>query len=199
MELQNVGPEHQFPQWRVLHVIPNHEKKVVTHLLYRSVEHFLPLYSERSRWSDRSVTLERPLFPGYIFACFARESRRAVISSPGVIRVLGNKENEVVDAEEIDRIRKAIATGCVLRPHPPITVGTPVRVSNGVFAGTEGLVIELRNKCKVIISMSAVKQCYSFEADIRNVEILGKEVIRVENESISSRESISVRRRQECS
>jgi hypothetical protein len=76
----------------------------------------------------------------------------------------------------------AIATGCVLRPHPPITIGTRVRVSSGVFAGTEGLVIELRSSCKVIISMSAVKQCYSLEADIRDVEILGKKVIRAESE-----------------
>ena len=124
MELKNVGPGHQFPQWRVLYVIPNHEKKVAIHLLHRSVEYFLPLYSERSRWSDRNVTLERPLFPGYVFVCFARESRQAVISSPGVIKVLGNKGNEVVDAHEIERIRAAIATGCLLRPHPPITLGT---------------------------------------------------------------------------
>ncbi len=188
MELKNVGPGHQFPQWRVLYVIPNHEKKVAIHLLHRSVEYFLPLYSERSRWSDRNVTLERPLFPGYVFVCFARESRQAVISSPGVIKVLGNKGNEVVDAHEIERIRAAIATGCLLRPHPPITLGTRVRVSNGVFAGTEGLVIELRSNCKVIISMSAVKQCYSLEADIRDVEILGKKVIRAENEPTLVRE-----------
>jgi transcription antitermination factor NusG len=182
MEFENTLVETGDPRWRVLHVIANHEKKVATHLHYRSVEHFLPLYTERSRWSDRSVTLERPLFPGYIFARFAPESRRTVIASPGVLKVLGNKESEVVDAQEIERIRRAIAMGCVLRPHPAITVGTRVRVSNGVFAGTEGLVVELRSNCKVIISMSAVKQCFSLETEIGNVEILDKKVIRAANE-----------------
>jgi len=181
MGFESVAVERGYPQWRVLHVIPNHEKRVAVHLLNRSVDYFLPLYTERSRWSDRSVTLERPLFPGYIFVSFDRGSRQAVISSPGVIKVLGSRENEIVDTQEIERIRTAIATGCVLRPYPPIAVGTRVRVSNGVFAGTEGLVIELRSNCKVVVSMSAVNQCYSLEIDIRNVEILDRKVIRAEN------------------
>jgi transcription antitermination factor NusG len=191
MECENVTAGKNHLQWRVLHVIPNHEKKVAMHLLNRSLEHFLPLYSERSRWSDRNVTLERPLFPGYVFARFDRESRRAVISSPGVIRVLGNRQDEAVEADEINKIRTAIATGCVLRPHPAITVGTQVRVSGGVFAGTEGLVVELRSHCKVIISMSAVKQCYSLETDIRNVEVLGSKAISVEcKPTLASRASM---------
>jgi transcription termination/antitermination protein NusG len=184
MEFEKLTDELTIPRWRVLHVIANHEKKVATQLVHRSVEHFLPLYAERSKWSDRSVTLERPLFPGYIFVRFAPQSRRTIIAAPGVLKILGNKENEVVDAEEIARIRTAIATGCVLRPHRPIAVGTRVRVSNGVFAGAEGLVIELRSNCKVIITMSAVRQCYSLETDIRNLEIIGKKVVNPENEPL---------------
>jgi len=52
--------------WRVLHVIANHEKRVVQHLASRSLEHYLPLYSLKSQWSDRTVALERPLFPCYV-------------------------------------------------------------------------------------------------------------------------------------
>jgi transcription antitermination factor NusG len=184
MECEIAGVEQAFQQWRVLHVIPNHEKKVAIHLLHRSVEHFLPLYTERSRWSDRSVTLERPLFPGYIFVRFARELKRAVISLPGVLRILGKEESGEVANVEIDRIRKGIATGQVLRPHPPMLVGTQVRVIQGVFTGAEGMVVELRSSCKVIISMSAVKQCYSLETEIRNLEIIGKKIVRPENESL---------------
>jgi transcription antitermination factor NusG len=182
MELKSAGIEHGGPQWRVVHVVPNHEKKVAAHLTYRSVEHFLPLYTERSRWSDRSVTLERPLFPGYIFIRFVQELRRAVISSPGVLKLLGKEESGEVKSAEIDCIRSAIANGQVLRPHAPIYVGTLVRVTTGVFAGAEGMVVELRSNCKVVISMSAVKQCYSLETDMRNLEILGKKLTKPEDE-----------------
>jgi len=184
VEMEQRVLEQRVLHWRVLHVIPNHEKKVATHLLHRSVEHFLPLYTERSRWSDRNVTLERPLFPGYVFVRFGREARRSVISSPGVLKVLGKNQGEVVEAEEIERIRLAMTGGYVLRPHPAIAVGTRVRVSNGLFAGMEGLVMELRSNCKVILSMAAVNQCYSLETDIRRVEILDKKVVRAENAKI---------------
>ncbi len=178
MEDEILRVEQAAPHWHVLHVAPNQEKKVAIHLVHCSVEHFLPLYPERSRWSDRSVTLERPLFPGYIFVRFARASRRTVISLPGALRVLGKAGNDVVEAEEIERIRAALASGYILRPHLAVTVGTRVRVRSGIFAGAEGMVVELRSSCKVVISMSAVKQCYSLETEMRNVDILDKKAIR---------------------
>jgi len=177
MESESLEVDRVLPPWRVLHVVPNHEKKVALHLVHRAVEHFLPLYTERSRWSDRSVTLERPLFPGYIFVRFAPESRRTVASLPGALRILGHKGGEIVESEEIERIRAALADGYVIRPHPAVPVGTRVRLCNGIFAGMEGVVVELRSNCKVIISMSAVNQCYSLETDIRSIEILDKKVV----------------------
>ncbi len=56
----------------------------------RSLEHYLPLYSERSTWTDRGVDLERPLFTGYIFVRFAREARISVVSAPGVLRPIAS-------------------------------------------------------------------------------------------------------------
>ena len=161
---------HQGP-WNVLHVVANHEKQVARHLSIRSVEHYLPLYTERSRWTDRTVALERPLFLGYVFVHLTPQNRLPLISTPGVIRLLGNSESGVVTSDEISRIREGLASGCILRPHPNIHVGTPVRVRDGVFAGIGGIVTELRQRCKVIISLAAVKQSFSLEADLADLEI----------------------------
>jgi hypothetical protein len=38
--------------WRALQVVANHEKRVVQHLTARSLEHYLPLYSQK-------ITLDR--------------------------------------------------------------------------------------------------------------------------------------------
>ena len=84
--------------WRVLHVVANHEKRVAQHLMARSLEHYLPLYSVRSKWTDRVVDLERPLFTGYIFVRFASEARISVVSAPGVLRLLGSGIGETVSA-----------------------------------------------------------------------------------------------------
>jgi transcription antitermination factor NusG len=166
-------PMHASP-WHVLHVISNHEKRVAQHLIVRSVEHYLPLYSERVRWTDRTVLAERPLFSGYVFVRFQPQNRISVISTPGVLRVLGDDERDKVSAAELDKIRIGLAGGLHLRPHPSVSLGTRVRVRNGAFAGVEGVVTELRHQCRVILALSAVRQSFSLELGFDDLELLNK-------------------------
>ena len=158
--------------WHVLHVAVNHEKRIVQHLNVRAVEHYLPLYTERSRWTDRMVQLERPLFAGYVFVRFSSGQRLSVVSIPGVLNVLGGNGCETVSAEELDRIRLALTDGYALRPHPWLAVGMHVQVRGGVFAGVRGLVTEIRGHCKVVIALSAVQQCFSLEMGMDQLELV---------------------------
>lgn len=158
--------------WHVLHVVANHEKKVAQHLSVRSLEHYLPVYTERHRWSDRFVTQERPLFMGYVFVRYSPRIRLPLISTPGVIRLLGGAANATVSSEEIGRIRDGLAEGCLLRPHSDLPAGTPVRVRRGVFEGAEGVVAEIRQHCKVVMTLAAVSQCFSLEIDRDDVEMI---------------------------
>jgi transcription antitermination factor NusG len=160
--------------WHVLHVLSNHERKVAQHLEVRTIEHYLPLYKEKVKWTDRTVIAERPLFSGYVFARFESQYRIPVISTPGVLRLLGDQMWDLVDDEELEKIRTGLAKGLPLRPHPSIRVGTRVRIRNGVFEGVEGVVSELRQQCKVILTLAAVRQCFSLEADIGDLQVLSK-------------------------
>jgi transcription antitermination factor NusG len=156
--------------WHVLHVIANHEKRVAQHLSVRSVEHYVPLYRTRSQWTDRSVQLERPLFAGYVFVRFSPRERLSVISTPGVLHLLGDSAGSEVSCAELDRIRQALAGGYTLLPHAWLEVGTKVRVNGGVFDGVNGMVTELRRQCSVIIEVAAIRQCFSLEVGIDQVE-----------------------------
>jgi transcription antitermination factor NusG len=162
--------------WHVLHVNANHEKKVAQHLSVRSLEHYLPLYSERSRWSDRSVTLERPLFLGYVFVRCSPQTRLSVITTPGVIRLLDDSIGCEVSCEEIERIREGLTRGCLLTPYFDLPVGTPVRVRTGVFAGVEGVVTGIRQRCKVIMTLTAVSQCFALEIERDDLEVLSSAI-----------------------
>jgi transcription antitermination factor NusG len=162
---------HDSP-WHVLHVLTNHEKLVAQHLNVRAVEHYLPLYSERVKWTDRTVVAERPLFSGYVFARVSPQNRITVISTPGVLRLLGNEKRDMVRAAELDKIRAGLSSGLLLRPHADMTVGTRVRVRDGIFAGTEGVVTDFRHRCKVVITLSAVRQCFSMEAKLDDLQVL---------------------------
>ena len=176
--------------WHVLHVIANHESKVVRHLAGRSLEHYLPLYIERSRWTDRTVSLERPLFPGYVFVRFPPRSRLSVISTPSVLRILGDNSSDMVDCAEIDRIRDSLVHGYILRPHPGISAGTHVRICRGIFADTEGIVTELRRTCTVIIALSGANQCFSLEADLSDVEVVSKNVRHVAKQAFPDSQQV---------
>jgi transcription antitermination factor NusG len=163
--------------WHVLHVRSNYEKRVAQHLNVRSVEHYLPLYSERVKWTDRIALTERPLFTGYIFARFSPESRIKVISISGVVRSLGDDQRSLVSCGEMERIRQGLASGLLLRPHPYVTVGQKVRVRSGIFEGVEGVVAELRQRCKVIIALAAAQQCFSLELALGDIEVLRKQPV----------------------
>jgi transcription antitermination factor NusG len=162
---------HENP-WHVLHLIANHEKRVAQHLAVRSIEHYLPLYAERSRWTDRMVTLERPLFPGYVFVRFPEEARISVISIPGVLRMLGRDQRDTVSEAEMARIREGLAKGCIMRPHSSVPVGSSVRVLRGVFEGSEGVVTEFRRQCQVVMALSSTGRCFSLEVDVADIEVL---------------------------
>lgn len=160
--------------WHVLHVRSNFEKRVAQHLTVRGVEHYVPFYRERVKWTDRTVITERPLFSGYVFTRFLAESRITVITIPGVVRSLGDDEGNLVSCADLDKIREGLASGLLLRPHPSVSVGAKVRIRAGIFAGVEGVVAELRKQSKVIITLAAVQQCFSLEIELGDIEVLKK-------------------------
>lgn len=106
--------------WHVLHVLSNHEKRVARRLAARSVEHYLPLYTERVKWTDRTVVTERPLFSGYVFARITNQSRISVISTPGVLQMLGDGDRDLVSEDELSRIRDGLASGLLCVRIPPL-------------------------------------------------------------------------------
>jgi len=167
-----MGDAMNDPRWQVVHVIANHEKRVAQHFDTRHVEYYLPLYSEPSMRTDRAKLLARPLFRGYIFVRPTPADRLPIISTPGVLRLLGKSNMQTVSEHEISAIRQGLAKGYVLRPYSSIAVGTTVRVCRGVFYGVTGIVTELRHKCNVVIRLSAIEQCFSLELPSEELELI---------------------------
>jgi len=162
----------QSSPWHVLHVLSNHEDRVARSLSAREVEHYIPCYKKKAKWSDRTVVTERPLFSGYVFAHVRPQDRINVLSTPGVLRVLGNDQRDMVSNEQLCKIREGLMAGLAMQPHPSIPIGTRVRVLEGVFTGAEGVVSELRKNCKVVLSLAAVNQSFSVEIGGENLLIL---------------------------
>ncbi len=166
------NPAAEEHSWHVLHVRSNYEKRVANHLAACAVENYLPLYKERVKWTDRVVVAEKPLFSGYVFARYLPDAKMAVITTPGVVRSLGDDERDLVSCAAITKIREGLLGGLPLRPHPNVTSGARVRIHNGIFAGVEGIVTEARKDSKVIIALASVRLCFSLDVDAQDFEVI---------------------------
>jgi transcription antitermination factor NusG len=162
------------PKWFAAYTTPRHEKRVGQHLEMRQIEHFLPLYRTHRKWSDGSrVTLDLPLFPGYIFVCIQRSQRVRVLEVPGVLSVVGGTGGEPASLPEaeIDALRSGISLRNA-QPHPLLKVGQRARILSGAFAGMEGIVQRMKYSYRVVLTLDSIMQSFAVEVDDDELEIL---------------------------
>src|ERR1700742_2739863 len=75
--------------WFAIRVRSNYERITAAHLEERGYERFAPAYKTERRWSDRTKQIDQYLFPGYIFCRFDPSDRLAVLTTPGVVDLVG--------------------------------------------------------------------------------------------------------------
>jgi transcription antitermination factor NusG len=174
--LPEFAPEPAFePKWFAVYTISRHEKRVAQHLTQRQIEYYLPLYRSERKWSDGSrVTLELPLFPGYLFVHIKRTERVRVLDVPGALAVVGGTGREPVAMpdEAIDALR----TGLHMRrvePHPLLTVGQKARIRSGALAGMEGVVVRWKNSFRVVLTLEHIQRSIAVEVGGDDLEPLG--------------------------
>ncbi len=160
-------------RWYAVATQPRHEKVVTGQLETAGVEVFLPLMKAPSRWKDRRVTLERPIFPGYVFTRIDLDDRRRVYSVPGVVRMISfNGKPAEIDESEIEAVRTCLTQGVRPEPHSFLTSGEKVRVISGVLQGVEGVVLRQKNELRIVVSISLIQQSISVEVDAHSVELI---------------------------
>jgi transcription antitermination factor NusG len=158
--------------WLALQVVPRHEKKVDTMLEYRGYAHFLPTRRVRQRWSDRVKVIEQPLFPGYVFCRRQRTLIEVVRSTPGIIRIVcfGGKPHPMPDQEiealqRLDRLERDVAS------FPYLRAGQKVQVISGPLAGIVGMIVQFKNRNRLIISVDLIMKSVSVEIEESEVAL----------------------------
>ena len=152
------------PSWYAVYTYPRHEKAVKDQLDWKSVESFLPTFASERHWKDRKVSIDLPLFPGYIFTRIHLSERVKVLAVPSVVRMLSfNGVPAPIANSEIDAIRLCLERSAVLEKHPFLKVGERVRVLRGAFEGLEGVVVRHKNACKLVLSIDLIHQSVALE------------------------------------
>jgi len=152
--------------WYALHVRTRFEKVVARNLQGKGYEEFLPLYRRVNRWSDRIKEIELPLFPGYVFCRFNPHDRLPILTVPGVNAIVGiGKSLLPVQESELDAIRTVLTSGAFCEPWPFLEAGQRVRVEYGPLAGSEGLVMMVKNTYRLVISINMLQRSVAVEID----------------------------------
>jgi transcription antitermination factor NusG len=158
------NPERE--SWYGVRTRLNHERTAATILQAKGYEQYLPAYKVRRRWSDRIVETSLPLFPGYVFCRFDAHQRLPIVSTPGVVSILGfGSEPAVIPEEEIAAIETLLRSGIGVEPCPFLLEGQRIRVNRGALEGVEGILIKKKSNWRIAISITLLQRSVSVEVD----------------------------------
>jgi transcription antitermination factor NusG len=150
--------------WFALASKPRHEKAIDQILRSKGLESYLPLYRARHHWSDRVKSVDLPLFPGYLFCRFDYRQRVPVLSTPGVLSIVGFAGVPTpVSEEEIAAIQGILASGLPSGPWPYIRIGQTVRIERGSLAGLQGVLVREKDAMRVVVSVELLRRAVAVE------------------------------------
>jgi transcription antitermination factor NusG len=162
-------------RWYAIRVKSNREKVVTACLEHRGFEPFLPFYRARHRWSDRTKDVELPLFAGYVFCRLDARCRLPVLTIPGVLTfVESNKIPLPVDDSEITSLKALASSGYTVAPWPFLEAGQRVRIEHGALKDLEGFIVIVKNRCRVIVSVTLLQRSVAVEVDRDSICPIGR-------------------------
>jgi transcription antitermination factor NusG len=156
-------------RWYACYTRARHEKRVDRLLSERGFDTYLPLMPRVSQWKDRKKVVEWPVFPSYVFGRFSPADMPRVLSTPGVAALVrSNGRPAPIADDELDNVRRLVqvlSTGAgAPEQRPFIAEGEWVEVMGGPFRGLRGVVVQRRNRRRVLIGIKAIGQ--GLEVDI---------------------------------
>jgi transcription antitermination factor NusG len=161
-------------QWFALVVKPRFDKAVARALEFKGYETLLPLYRKFHRYGSRSREFELPLFPGYVCCRFDLCTKLSILTTPGVVRILGDGNAPApLSDKEILSLQTAIRARVPVQPFPFLNAGQRVRINRGALAGLEGIVLGPKPRLRLVISITLLQRSVVLEIDRDDVSANG--------------------------
>jgi len=111
-----------------------------------------------------------PMFPGYIFARLLPGQVSDVLQAAGIVSVVGfgGRYCPVEDAE-IESVRRVVDSGVEVLSES-LRPGIQVRVCHGSLKGLEGVLVEVKNQRRLVVSVSLLQRAVAVEINDVMVE-----------------------------
>ena len=170
------GKLNEVPNWYALSTRARHEKKVYERLQQKQVDCFLPLQTKNRKWSDRYKIVEEPLFSCYIFTNIALKDRLQVLQTDGAVRFVSfNGIPATIPQSQINAIKIVLEEKKEIERIDYLTPGQKIEVIQGPLKGTYGVLINVKNKHRLVLRLDSIMQAISVDIDYRDIKIIESE------------------------
>src|SRR3954467_12677793 len=150
-------------QWYVLWTHSNSERLVHDQLAGKGFDIFLPTMKAWSRRRGAQLPIALPMFPGdgFLRQAIDKHSYVEIAKTRGLVRVLGERWDRLapVPDQEIDAIRRVVASDLPAFAHPYPREGERVQLTGGPLAGVEGVLASVnRQKGLFVVSVELLQR-----------------------------------------
>jgi len=153
------------PNWYAVYTYPKAEKIVCNKLREMGVEAFLPLHQVVRQWSDRKKKVEAPLFPNYVFVRTTPNRQFELCRIPELVRFVTCDDQPVPISEKvINDLKKLLAGDIEVYDNAfDYKVGERVKVVYGQFAGTQGFLVGVSGRKRLVVRIEVLQSLVSVE------------------------------------
>jgi transcriptional antiterminator NusG len=165
--------EVEVASWYAVQTRARHERIVAERLQGQDVTTFLPLVTELRRWSDRSKSVESPLFSCYLFVKVkpTHQDRLRILRDAGVFSFVGNRGQAIaIPDEQIEAIETLVTKKLSCHPHPFLKIGQRVRIRSGALSGVEGILVSRNGDRTLVVSVDAIQRSLAVSIEGYDVE-----------------------------
>ena len=148
--------------WFAVYTRCHHERSVDRMLCSRGITTFFPAIEVLSRRWDRPKTIQKPLFPGYLFINILPDPDYflEVVKTAGVCYILGNNGRPTpIPDEEVNSLKILLTEKRKVRRHPFLKIGDRVRVISGALKGAVGILVRAEDeKRQLVLSIELMRR-----------------------------------------
>jgi transcription antitermination factor NusG len=162
--------------WFAVYTKSRHEKCVESKLIQKDFITFLPLVTEKKRWTDRIQKVDVPLIKSYLFVKTEPKNLLYVLQTHGVVKIIkiGHDYTRVPEYQ-IEALQAVLAERLAITPEDYFKTGEKVKVLYGPLKDKIGTVKSVKGSNKLFLKIDAINYAFSTPIEMENVKKIKEE------------------------
>jgi transcription antitermination factor NusG len=157
--------------WFVAHTRPRCEKKLKWYCDGEKIPATLPCYRTIHKYRGKTVTFEKPLFPGYVFVQLPLERRQIIVRNDCVAKLLDIYDQNLF-VRQLGAIMQALDTDLEVFLAPEIGPSSRARVRYGPLRGMEGWVESRYGSTTILLRLEFIGQAAGVKLQADQLELI---------------------------